>query len=213
MWNDPYIRDLNPHLQGLLPNESIIIIYQSDPSSPATALFTDALSRMVPEWRDELGNSTTYLGHFPAMDVPGRTIGRTIREYALLNAIIDTKYSFAFHHNPDVVTSRTIKGASIYNAAGNLVPCDPTTIYAAMMDHKDDIKASISLAPGANSWPMVLVNSITIHTREMTDCTKAGGLLDYLYWAQSSTDAADMATAYGCISIMTAVRRIRLSTD
>jgi hypothetical protein len=196
MWNDPYIKQLNPLLESLLPNRSIIIVYQNDPSSPATALFTDALSRKVPEWRAELGNSTTYLGHFPAMDVPGRTIGSTIRNFALLNAIIDTPYAFAFHHNPDVVTSRTIKGASIYNEANNLVPCDPTTIYAAMMDHKDDITSAISLAPGANSWPMVLVNSITIHTREMTDCTKAGGLLDYLYWAQTDADASSMATAY-----------------
>jgi hypothetical protein len=43
---------------------------------------------------------------------------------------------------------------------------------------------------------MVLVNYVTIHTSEMKDCVKAGGLLDYLYWTQTDSDAADMATAY-----------------
>jgi hypothetical protein len=42
---------------------------------------------------------------------------------------------------------------------------------------------------------MVLVNYITIHTRDTSDCTKAGGLLDYLYWTQTDSDAAEMATA------------------
>ena len=43
---------------------------------------------------------------------------------------------------------------------------------------------------------MVLVNYVTIHTSEMKDCVKAGGLLDYLYWTQTNAEAGAMATAY-----------------
>jgi hypothetical protein len=42
---------------------------------------------------------------------------------------------------------------------------------------------------------MVLVNFITIHTTEMKDCVKAGGLLDWLYWTQTDSDAQSLATA------------------
>ena len=51
-------------------------------------------------------------------------------------------------------------------------------------------------APGVNSWPMVLVNFVTFHTTEFQDCTKATGLLDYLYWTQTNAEAGAMATAY-----------------
>jgi hypothetical protein len=43
---------------------------------------------------------------------------------------------------------------------------------------------------------MVLVNFVTFHTREFQDCTKATGLLDYLYWTQTNAEAGAMATAY-----------------
>ena len=49
---------------------------------------------------------------------------------------------------------------------------------------------------------MVLVNYVTIHTSEMKDCVKAGGLLDYLYWTQTDSDAADMATADAALALL-----------
>jgi len=43
---------------------------------------------------------------------------------------------------------------------------------------------------------MVLVNSIYIHTKTMTDFTQAEGLLAFLYWTQTNSDALEEATAY-----------------
>jgi hypothetical protein len=145
MWNDPYLKWLNPHLVNDLPPKPITIVYQTDASSPVTALFTDVLSRRVPEWRDRMGNSTTYLGYFPAMD-SGRTKGGSLSGNAMFNLLVNEPYSFGFYHNLDVVTSRTLKAAKVYNDAGNVVACNTTTINSAMQDVKDDITPAITLS-------------------------------------------------------------------
>jgi hypothetical protein len=110
-----------------------------------TALFTDILSRRVPEWQQTMGNSTTYLGWFPAMD-SGRAKGGSLSGNAMFNLLVNEPYSFGFYHNLDVVTSRTLKAAKLYNDAGSVVACDPTTINAAMQDVKDNITPAIALS-------------------------------------------------------------------
>ena len=144
MWNDPYIAGLNPHLAGLLPNKSITIVYQTDPS-PVNSIMTEALSKMVPEWRETMGNSTDTLPYFPAR-ASGRVVGASLVGNALLNSLVNLPYSFGFYHNLDVVTSRTLKAAKLYNDAGSVVACEPTTINAAMQDVKDNITPAIALS-------------------------------------------------------------------
>ncbi len=136
---------MNPHLANDLPQKPITIVYQTDASSPVTALFTDVLSRRVPEWQQTMGNSTTYLGWFPAMD-SGRAKGGSLSGNAMFNLLVNEPYSFGFYHNLDVVTSRTLKAAKLYNDAGSVVACDPTTINAAMQDVKDNITPAIALS-------------------------------------------------------------------
>jgi ABC-type phosphate transport system substrate-binding protein len=149
MWNDPKIVELNPHLEGLLPNKSITIVYQTD-SSPVNSIMTEALSKAVPEWQRVMGNSTDKLTYFPAMD-SGRVVGASLVNNALLNALINLPYSFGFYHNLDVVVSRTLRGVSLYNDAGNAVKCNTTTINATLQDRKDSIIPIITLSTSSPS--------------------------------------------------------------
>ncbi len=48
--------------------------------------------------------------------------------------------------------------------------------------------------PGFNSYPMVVFNSFLIHTRDMKECAKAKGLVDWMYWTQTSAVAAESAS-------------------
>src|SRR5581483_7013616 len=65
-WNDPALQKLNPQVQ--LPDLSITPAYRSDGSGDTYA-FTDYLSRVSPEWRAKVGNST-------AVDFPTGVGGR-----------------------------------------------------------------------------------------------------------------------------------------
>jgi len=56
MWNDPAIRKLNPGLN--LPNMYITVVHRSD-GSGTTFTFCDYLSKMSPEWKEKVGESTS----------------------------------------------------------------------------------------------------------------------------------------------------------
>jgi len=171
MWNDPYLVGLNPHLAGLLPNKSITIVYQTDPS-PVNSIMTEALSKMVPEWREKMGNSTDTLPYFPAR-ASGRVVGASLVGNALLNSLVNLPYSFGFYHNLDVVTSRTLKAVSLYNEAGNVVRCNTTTISSTLHDRKDSIAPIIALSTShtrahKTAAPSAPLTHVHVQRRERT---------------------------------------------
>jgi hypothetical protein len=96
-----------------------------------------------------------------------------------------------------VVTPRTIKGAPIYNEANNLVPCDPTTIYAAMMDHKDDITSALH-TPDATfklkkfasdpKNPVLFINLAAPDDEEVEEGTVSAGTLIPLQFLKFSAN-------------------------
>ena len=55
-WNDGRIAALNPGVP--LPAEDIIVVHRSD-GSGTTFIFTDYLSKVSPNWSDQVGNATS----------------------------------------------------------------------------------------------------------------------------------------------------------
>ena len=54
-WNDPEIKKLNAGVK--LPNQAITVVHRSD-GSGTTFIYTNYLSKVSPEWKDKVGNST-----------------------------------------------------------------------------------------------------------------------------------------------------------
>jgi phosphate transport system substrate-binding protein len=54
-WNDAAITSVNPDLN--LPDQPIVVVHRSD-GSPITFIFTDHLSKVSREWRDDVGKGT-----------------------------------------------------------------------------------------------------------------------------------------------------------
>jgi phosphate transport system substrate-binding protein len=54
-WNDPAIAKLNPNAK--LPATAIVVVHRSD-GSGTTFIWTDYLSKISPEWKDKVGEST-----------------------------------------------------------------------------------------------------------------------------------------------------------
>ena len=49
-WNDPKLTALNPGLK--LPDQDIVVVHRSD-GSGTTFIFTDYLSKVSPEWKQQ----------------------------------------------------------------------------------------------------------------------------------------------------------------
>ena len=55
-WNDPVLTAANPDIK--LPAQDIIVVHRSD-GSGTTYIFTDYLSKVSPEWKSTVGNSSS----------------------------------------------------------------------------------------------------------------------------------------------------------
>ena len=55
-WDDPAIKRLNPDLK--LPSNAIVVVHRSD-GSGTTFIFTDYLSKVSPDWSDNVGANTS----------------------------------------------------------------------------------------------------------------------------------------------------------
>jgi hypothetical protein len=61
----------------------------------------------------------------------------------------------------------------------------------------DKLTATIVDGKGAGDWPIVGYTYLILHTTSMTDCTKAGKLLDYINWTLTDASAAKRASDLG----------------
>jgi hypothetical protein len=52
------------------------------------------------------------------------------------------------------------------------------------------------LSGGADSYPMVTFNAFMVRTQTMPDFTKAQALVDWIYWSQTDSSAAQIARSY-----------------
>jgi hypothetical protein len=50
---------------------------------------------------------------------------------------------------------------------------------------------------GQNSWPIMGYNGLLISKNQSTNCAKATALVDWIYWTQSSSTAATIASRNG----------------
>ena len=55
-WDDPAIKALNPNAK--LPSNAIVVVHRSD-GSGTTFIFTDYLSKVSPDWKSNVGASTS----------------------------------------------------------------------------------------------------------------------------------------------------------
>ena len=55
-WDDPAIKKLNPNAK--LPSSAIVVVHRSD-GSGTTFIFTDYLSKVSPDWKSNVGASTS----------------------------------------------------------------------------------------------------------------------------------------------------------
>ncbi|MFW6270266.1 MAG: phosphate ABC transporter substrate-binding protein PstS [Bacillota bacterium] len=174
-WNDEKIKENNPEVE--LPDKYIVVVRRSDGSGTTNA-FTDYLSKVSEEWKEQVGYGKavqwpTGMGAKGNEGVAGQVsqidgaIGYVELAYAIEN---DLPY------------------ASIQNKDGKFVePSLDTTSQAAagaLADMPDDMRVSITDQPGEKSWPIATFTYLLVY-EEYEDEEKAGAMIDYIWWALS----------------------------
>ena len=169
-WNDPKIKADNADTK--LPEREIAVVYRTD-GSGTTAVFTDYLGKVSPEWREKVGvgkvvNWPTGLGAKGNEGVTGQlkttpyTIGYIERAYASQNRL---------------------PMAQLKNKAGKFVAptIEAMSAAAASVDMPDELFVSLSNADGDAPYPITSYSYVLLY-EDAKDAVKGEALAKYLWW-------------------------------
>jgi phosphate transport system substrate-binding protein len=171
-WNDPRLKTDNAAVN--FPDAEITVVHRSD-GSGTSAVFTDYLSKVSPEWKTKVGAGTSPnwpvgIGGKGNEGVTGQvkqtpnTIGYVELAYAVQNklpvALIKNKAASFVEPTIDAVTAA---------AAGSIA----TT--------PEDLRVSITDADGAAAYPISSYTYILAY-KAQPDQVKGKVLVDFLWW-------------------------------
>jgi phosphate transport system substrate-binding protein len=183
-WNDPALVKLNPSLK--LPDQAIAVVHRSD-GSGTTFIFTDYLSKVSPEWKDQVGANTAVewpvgLGGKGNEGVAANvtrtdgSIGYVEYAYALQN-----KMAYTLLANKEGVYN-TPDSASFQAAAANADWKNAPGYYLLLTDQ-----------PGQKSWPITGASFILMY-KDQAKPETAKQVLQFFDWSYHSGQklAADL---------------------
>jgi phosphate transport system substrate-binding protein len=177
-WNDPAIADLNPGMK--LPATAITVVHRSD-GSGTTWIFTNYLSKVSAEWKNEVGNEKSVA--WPA-GVGGKG-NEGVASYVsrIKGSIGYVEYAYALQNK--------MAHAKLQNAAGRFVDPDNNSFQAAAASadwaHADGFYMVLTDQPGDQSWPITGATFILVHTTQEKPAT-GSAVLRFFDWAYANGD-------------------------
>lgn len=176
-WNDERLQKLNPDVK--LPAKKIIPAYRSD-GSGTTFVFTDYLSKVSEDWKNNYGCGKTVdfkVGQ-AAKGNPG--VAGIVRQTPYSIGYIGSEYAFA----------QKIPYASVTNVRGELVtPSTESISAAAAGEIPQDTRCSITNADAAGAYPISCFTWLIIYKEQnYSDRTieQAKATLDMLQYMLSA---------------------------
>jgi len=172
-WNDPRLAADNPGVA--FPDADITAVYRSD-GSGTTAVFTDYLAKVSPDWKDKVG------------------AGKSVKFPTGLGAKGNEGVSGQVKTSPDAIgyvelayaKQTGLTYALIENADGKFVEPSTDGVSAAaagaLATMPADYRVSITNAAGASSYPISSFTYLLVY-QDMKDATKAKTLAEFLWWA------------------------------
>lgn len=171
-WNDPRIAADNPGVT--LPGNDITVVHRSD-GSGTTAVFTEYLSKVSPEWK-------TKPGAGKSIDWPVGIGGQG--NEAVAGQVKKTPNTIGYVELAYAVQTK-LPVALLKNKSGNFVEPSLEAVTAAAAETvattPDDLRVSITDAAGANAYPISAYTYILVY-KDQKDATKGKALVDFLWW-------------------------------
>ncbi len=172
-WDDAKIKADNEGVQ--LPAEDIRIVYRAD-ASGTSAVFTEYLSAVSPEWKEKVGADKSPKWPVGQGGKGNEGVMGQIKQQP--NTIGYTELTYA-------LTSK-LPVARIKNSAGKYVEPSLDAITAAAAESVSkmppDLRASIVNAAGETTYPISSYTYILAY-KDQKDAVKGKALVEFLWWA------------------------------
>ncbi len=172
-WDDAKIKADNEGVQ--LPAEDIRVVYRAD-ASGTSAVFTEYLSAVSPEWKEKVGADKSPKWPVGQGGKGNEGVMGQIKQQP--NTIGYTELTYA-------LTSK-LPVAKVKNSAGKYVEPSLDAITAAAAESVSkmppDLRASIVNAAGETTYPISSYTYILAY-KDQKDAAKGKALVDFLWWA------------------------------
>jgi phosphate transport system substrate-binding protein len=171
-WNDPKIAADNAGVK--LPANDITVVTRSD-GSGTSAVFTDYLSKVSPEWKEKVGSGTS----------PRWPVGISGKgNEGVTGAIKNTPNTIGYVELAYAVQNK-LPVAQIKNSSGNFIEPSIDAVTAAASgsaaNTPEDLRVSITNATGPQAYPISSYTYILVY-KNQKDAAKGKVLVDFLWW-------------------------------
>jgi phosphate transport system substrate-binding protein len=173
-WNDAAIAAENPGVS--LPSSDIIVAARAD-GSGTSAVFTDFLSKVSPEWKERVGTGTS----------PNWPTGQRAKGNEGVTALVKQNPNSIGYVEQIYAEQQKLPVAAIRNAAGQHVKPTLESVSAAaaaaLPQTPEDMRVSITNPQGApDAYPISSYTYILVY-KEQANAAKGRALVDFLWWA------------------------------
>jgi phosphate transport system substrate-binding protein len=188
-WNDPTLAAVNPGLK--LPDTSIAVVHRSD-GSGTSAIFTDYLSKVSPEWQGKVGHATSVKWPVGLGGKGNEGVTGLVKQTPGAIGYVELAYA----------KQNKLPTAALKNHEGTFVEptIASTSAAAAGVEIPADFRVSITDAKGKDAYPLASFTYILVY-KDQKDPGKGEALVKFLWWAvhegQKAAPALDYAPLPG----------------
>lgn len=170
-WNDPQITKLNPGVT--LPDADVAIVHRSD-GSGTTAVFTDYLAKVSPEWKSKVGAGKSVQWPVGIGAKGNEGVSGSLKTQPNTVGFVELAYA----------VQAKMTYANVKNHAGSFIAATPESVSAAAagVALPEDFRVSIVDAPGAAAYPIASFTYILVY-EDAADATKGAAVAKFLWWA------------------------------
>jgi phosphate transport system substrate-binding protein len=170
-WNDKALAAANPGVK--LPDTDIAVIHRAD-GSGTTNIFTDYLSKVSPEWKQQVGVGKSV--KWPAGLGGKGNEGVTGLVKQTPGAIGYVELAYAKQNGLPMAALRNRSGAFVKPSI------ESTSAAAAGVAVPADFRVSVTDAEGKDAYPIASFTYLLVH-RDASDAAKGTALVEFLWWA------------------------------
>jgi phosphate transport system substrate-binding protein len=172
-WDDPALKAANPGAK--LPAADIAVVHRSD-GSGTSAVFTDYLSKVSPEWKERVGTGTS----------PAWPAGQGGKGNEGVSGMVKQQPNSVGYVELAYAQQTKLPVALVKNSSGNFVAPTLESVTAAAAEAlprtPEDLRVSITNAGGASAYPVASYTYILVY-KDQDDAAKGKTLVDFLWWA------------------------------
>jgi phosphate transport system substrate-binding protein len=181
-WNDAAIAKDNPG--ATLPATPLSVAHRSD-GSGTTNIFTDYLSKAVPEWKEKVGKGTSV--NWPTGLGAKGNDGVTGMVKATRGSIGYVELLYANQNKLPVAELKNHDGVFVKPTLEGVAAA------AAAVEMPADYRVSITDSPGKQAYPIASFTYLLV-PKDNPNVEKGTALLQFIHWAvhQGQKDAAPM---------------------